>query len=98
MMLNSRRSLRIAVLPLLIAGLAACSTLGIGGDGKDDDATPTVGNRTPILSRISNEVKPDPTLASVSMPGRRRGSATTPAIALAAAVSGEARNVRPPLP
>ena len=31
-------------------------------------------------------------------PGRRRGSATTPAIALAAAVSGEARNVRPPLP
>ena len=32
------------------------------------------------------------------MPGRRRGSATTPAIALAAAVSGEARNVRPPLP
>ena len=32
------------------------------------------------------------------MPGSRRGSATTPAIALAAAVSGEARNVRPPLP
>ena len=32
------------------------------------------------------------------MPGRRRGSATTPAIADAAAVSGEARNVRPPLP
>ena len=32
------------------------------------------------------------------MPGRRRGSATTPAIALAAAVNGEARNVRPPLP
>ena len=34
----------------------------------------------------------------VSMPGRRRGSLTTPLIALAAAVSGEARNVRPPLP
>ena len=32
------------------------------------------------------------------MPGRRRGSATTPAIALAAAVNGEARKVRPPLP
>ena len=31
-------------------------------------------------------------------PGSRRGSATTPAIALAAAVSGEARKVRPPLP
>ena len=32
------------------------------------------------------------------MPGSRRGSLTTPLIALAAAVSGEARNVRPPLP
>ena len=32
------------------------------------------------------------------MPGSVRGSVTTPAIALAAAVSGEARNVRPPLP
>ena len=32
------------------------------------------------------------------MPGSRRGSATTPAIADAAAVSGEARKVRPPLP
>ena len=30
--------------------------------------------------------------------GQRRGSVTTPAIADAAAVSGEARNVRPPLP
>ena len=32
------------------------------------------------------------------MPGSRRGSLTTPLMALAAAVSGEARNVRPPLP
>ena len=32
------------------------------------------------------------------MPGSVRGSVTTPVIALAAAVSGEARNVRPPLP
>ena len=32
------------------------------------------------------------------MPGNRRGSAITPATAEAAAVSGEARNVRPPLP
>src|SRR5690349_13557394 len=39
-----------------------------------------------------------PTAAIASMPGRRRGSATTPAIALAAAVSGDARKVRPPLP
>jgi outer membrane protein assembly factor BamB len=67
MTLTTRRSLQLAALPLLVAGLAACSTLGIGGDGKDENATPTVGNRTPILSRISNEVKPDPTLASVSV-------------------------------
>src|SRR5215210_164537 len=39
-----------------------------------------------------------PTTASASTPGRRRGSLTTPAIADAAAVSGEARRVRPPLP
>ena len=32
------------------------------------------------------------------MPGSVRGSDTTPLTALAAAVSGEARNVRPPLP
>ena len=35
---------------------------------------------------------------STRSPGSRRGSATTPAIADAAAVSGEARNVRPPFP
>ena len=67
MTLISHRTLRLAVLPLLAAGLAACSTIGIGGDGKDENATPTVGNRTPILSRISNEVKTDPTLANVSV-------------------------------
>ncbi len=67
MIFSSRRALQLAALPLLVAGLAACSTLGLGGDGKDKNATPTVGNRTPILSRISNEVKPDPTLANVSV-------------------------------
>ena len=35
---------------------------------------------------------------AASMPGSVRGSVTTPVIADAAAVSGEARNVRPPLP
>ena len=52
-------------LPLLLAALGACSTLGIGGDKKE--STPTIGNRTPILSRIANEVKPDPALASVAV-------------------------------
>jgi outer membrane protein assembly factor BamB len=66
MNLNPRRRyvVRLAVLPLL-AGLAACGTLGIGGDKKP--TTPTVGNRTPILSRIANEVKPDPALADVAV-------------------------------
>jgi len=66
MTLTPRPPVRLAVLPLLLSGLAACSSIGIGGDG-DASATPTVGNRTPILSRISNEVKPDPTLANISV-------------------------------
>lgn len=57
---------RLAVLPLLLAGLAACGTLGIGGEEKKP-TTPTVGNRTPVLSRISQEVRPDPTLAGVTV-------------------------------
>ena len=56
---------RLLLLPLLLTGLAACGTLGIGGDKKA--GTPTIGNRTPILSRIGDEVKADPALASVSV-------------------------------
>jgi outer membrane protein assembly factor BamB len=56
----------VLMLPLLVAALGGCETLGIGGgDGKK--GTPTVGNRQPILSRIAGEVKADPTLASVSV-------------------------------
>jgi len=66
MTLTSRSPLRLAVLPLLLAGVSACSSIGIGGGG-DASATPTVGNRTPVLSRISNEVKVDPTLADISV-------------------------------
>jgi outer membrane protein assembly factor BamB len=54
------------MLPLLVASLGACETLGLGGD-EDDNGTPTVGNRQPILSRIASEVTPDPALASVAV-------------------------------
>jgi outer membrane protein assembly factor BamB len=56
----------LAALSFLLAGVTACSSIGLGG-GDDKSATPTVGNRTPILSRISNEVKVDPALAGVSV-------------------------------
>lgn len=59
-----RRAARYAALPLLVAALAACSVVG-GGDKKP--STPTLGSRTPILSRIADEVKPDPTLAGVAV-------------------------------
>ena len=55
---------RCLILPVVLAGLGACSVIG-GGD--DDPVTPTIGNRTPILSRISNEVEADPALASVTV-------------------------------
>ena len=57
--LRFRRSRWLLTLPLC-AALAACGVLG----GDDKPATPTVGNRTPILSRISSEVEVDPTLAN----------------------------------
>ncbi|HYC80747.1 MAG TPA: PQQ-binding-like beta-propeller repeat protein [Croceibacterium sp.] len=62
----ARLRARCLALPLLAAGLAACGTLGIGGDGKDP-STPTIGNRTPILSRVDNDVKADPALAAVAV-------------------------------
>ena len=65
-MTPTSRLTRLALLPLLLAGLAGCDTLGIGGGG-DGDRTPTVGNRIPILSRIGNEVTADSTLANVSI-------------------------------
>ena len=58
--------LRPAVVALSAFALASCSTLGIGGDD-DQDETPTVGNREPILSRIATEVVADPALANVTV-------------------------------
>ena len=56
----SRSGLALA----LLAALAGCSTIGLK---KDKPQTPTIGNRTPILSHIANAVAPDPTLAGVSV-------------------------------
>ncbi|TIX50543.1 PQQ-binding-like beta-propeller repeat protein [Alteraurantiacibacter aquimixticola] len=54
----------------MIAGLAALALGGcsiIGGGGDDEPDTPTIGNRTPILSRIATEIVADPALAGVSV-------------------------------
>ena len=47
----------------LAALLAGCAAIG----GKHKPTTPTVGNRTPVLSHIANDAAPDPTLASVEV-------------------------------
>jgi len=62
-MTTRTRTRTILALPLLSL-LAACSIFG-GGD--DKPGTPTVGNRTPILSRIAQVVEADPTLATVPL-------------------------------
>ena len=56
----SRSGLALA----LLAALAGCSTVGLH---KDKPKTPTIGNRTPILSHISADVAPDATLAAISV-------------------------------
>ena len=55
---------RIAVLPALALALAGCGIFS--GDG-DDDKTPTIGNRTPILSRIAQVVTADESLAGTAV-------------------------------
>lgn len=52
--------------PLALVAALALSGCGIFG-GKDKPATPTVGNRVPILSRIANTVEVDPALANVAV-------------------------------
>ena len=55
--------LRRAAIAASSALLAGCGVFG--GDGKPK--TPTVGNRTPILSNIATEVSADPSLAGVAV-------------------------------
>ena len=50
---------------VLAAGLTGCKG-GLFGGG-DEKTTPTVGNRTPILSRIESGAEVDPALAAVSV-------------------------------
>jgi outer membrane protein assembly factor BamB len=60
----SRFSRRAGAALALAALLAGC---GVIGGGKKGPTTPTVGNRVPILSRVTNDAQPDPTLSSVSV-------------------------------
>ncbi len=53
--------LRGAAMAVLAVSLGACSVFDKG----DPETTPTVGNRTPILSKIESGAKVDPALANV---------------------------------
>ncbi|MGB3166076.1 MAG: PQQ-binding-like beta-propeller repeat protein [Alteraurantiacibacter sp.] len=61
------RLARPAIVAVGALALAGCSTLGIGGGDDDEDETPTLGNRQPILSRIATEIVADPALANVAV-------------------------------
>lgn len=50
---------------ILAAGLTGCKGGLFGGGG--DKTTPTVGNRTPILSRIESGAEVDPALAGITV-------------------------------
>jgi outer membrane protein assembly factor BamB len=54
---------RAAAALTLVAMVSGCGVVG----GKHRPVTPTVGNRTPILSHVNNDVNPDPTLAQVAV-------------------------------
>ncbi|MEO5705578.1 MAG: PQQ-binding-like beta-propeller repeat protein [Alteraurantiacibacter sp.] len=71
MMPQTRSNTRTHSRPLTLA-LAVAMSLGLGAcsiiDSDDDELeTPSLGNRTPILSRISAEVAVDPLLANVAV-------------------------------
>lgn len=50
---------------IMAAGLTGCKGGLFGGGG--DKATPTVGNRTPVLSRIESGAEVDPALAGITV-------------------------------
>lgn len=62
----SKSTLRLTAITILACSLAACGG-GLFGGGKDDKTTPTVGVRTPILSKIESGAVVDPALASIAV-------------------------------
>lgn len=58
------RPLALTLVMALSLGLGGCKNL-FGSDNEDE--TPTLGNRTPILSRIAADVAIDPQLANVAV-------------------------------
>ena len=54
---------RTSLLLVLALSIGACGVLG----GNKTKTTPTLGNRTPVLSRIETSAKVDPALASVAV-------------------------------
>lgn len=70
MMKLRRKANRFAVpmiAPVLALAMAGCAGGLFGGGDDDKDATPTVGDRIPILSRIATDISADPGLASVTV-------------------------------
>ena len=63
--MTNRTTLRALIVALMATTTTACAG-GLFGGG-DEDATPTVGNRTPILSRIVGGAEVDPELAGVQV-------------------------------
>ncbi len=64
--MTKTKIMRAALLAgVLAVGLTGCKG-GLFGGGKDK-TTPTIGNRTPILSRIENGAEVDPALAGISV-------------------------------
>ncbi|MEQ5787030.1 PQQ-binding-like beta-propeller repeat protein [Erythrobacter sp. NFXS35] len=64
--MNNLKNARAA----LLAGMMAMALTGCKGGlfgGGEDKTTPTVGNRTPILSRIESGAEVDPALAAISV-------------------------------
>ena len=54
---------RTSLMAVLVLALGACGVFG----GSKPKATPTLGNRTPVLSRIETSAKVDPSLATVAV-------------------------------
>ncbi|MEM1050796.1 MAG: PQQ-binding-like beta-propeller repeat protein [Pseudomonadota bacterium] len=63
-MLNTMHGKKLSLRGAVVAGALAMVLTGCGGK---DRTTPTIGNRTPILSRIESGATVDPSLAGISV-------------------------------